>query len=65
MTRDQLEHAIRAACDVSEDNELWIFGSQENLGEFPDSPKSLRESIEVDVQQKKLPERTDEVYVSL
>ena len=34
MTRDQLEHAIRAACDVSGDNELWIFGSQAILGEF-------------------------------
>ena len=35
MTRDQLEHAIRAACDVSEDTELWISGSQAILGEFP------------------------------
>ena len=44
MTRDQLEHAIRAACDVSEDTELWIFGSQAILGEFPDAPKSLHSS---------------------
>ena len=35
MNRDQLEHAIRAACDVSEDTELWIFGSKAILGEFP------------------------------
>jgi hypothetical protein len=28
MTREQLEHAIRAACEVSEDSEIWIFGSQ-------------------------------------
>jgi hypothetical protein len=28
MTRDQLEHAIRAACDVSNDTEVLIFGSQ-------------------------------------
>jgi hypothetical protein len=35
MTRDQLEHAIRAACDVSNDTELWIFGSQALLGEYP------------------------------
>jgi hypothetical protein len=32
MTRDQLEHAIRAACDVADDNELLIFGSQSILG---------------------------------
>ena len=35
MTREQLEHANRAACEVSEDNEIWIFGSQAILGEFP------------------------------
>ena len=28
MTRSQLEHAIRAACDVSGDTEVWVFGSQ-------------------------------------
>ena len=50
MTREQLEHAIRAACDVSGDSELWIFGSQAILGQFPDAPVSLRASIEVDAQ---------------
>ena len=29
MRYDQLEHAIRAACDVSGDTELPIFGSQD------------------------------------
>jgi len=61
MTRDQLEHAIRAACDVSKDTELWIFGSQAILGEFPDAPESLRASIEVDVQPKNKPETVDYV----
>lgn len=28
MIYDQLEHAIRAACDVAGDTELLIFGSQ-------------------------------------
>lgn len=65
MTRDQLEHAIRAACDVSGDNELWIFGSQAILGEFPDAPDSLRASIEVDVQPKNRPERTQNIDGSL
>ncbi len=61
MTRDQLEHAIRAACDVSQDTELWIFGSQAILGEFPDAPESLRASIEVDVQPKNRPEAADAI----
>ena len=59
MTREQLEHAIRAACDVSEDNEIWIFGSQAILAEFPDAPKDLRASIEVDVQPKNRPDNVD------
>lgn len=61
MTRDQLEHAIRAACDVSQDTELWIFGSQAILGEFPNAPESLRASIEVDVQPKNRPETVNDV----
>lgn len=61
MTRDQLEHAIRAACDFSNDTEPWIFGSQALLGEFPDAPKSLRASIEVDIQPKNRPETIDTI----
>jgi hypothetical protein len=60
MTRDQLEHAIRAVCEVTKDSEIWIFGSQAILGEFPNAPKELRTSIEVDVQPKN---RVDKVEV--
>ena len=59
MTRDQLEHAIRAACDISKDTELWVFGSQAILGEFPNASEGLRASIEVDVQPKNRPETVD------
>ena len=59
MRRDQLEHAIRAACDVSGDTELLIFGSQAILGSYPNAPGSLRASIEVDIQAKNLPDNTD------
>jgi hypothetical protein len=65
LTREQLEHAIRAACDVSDDNEIWIFGSQAILGEFPNAPESLRASIEVDVQPKNNPDKSDEIDGSL
>lgn len=61
MTRDQLEHAIRAACDVAGDTEVWVFGSQAILGAFPDAPKSVCASIEVDIQPKNHPEKVDEV----
>ncbi len=59
MTRDQLEHAIRAACDVADDTEVWVFGSQAILGEFPDAPEDLRTSIEVDIQPKNQPDNAD------
>lgn len=49
MTRLELEHAIRAACDVSGDDELYVFGSQAILGQYPDAPAALRQSAEADV----------------
>ncbi len=41
MTRDELEHAIRAACDIADDTELWVFGSQAVLGSYPDAPPAV------------------------
>jgi len=65
MTRDQLEHAIRATCDVSGDTEVWVFGSQAILGEHPNAPASLCASIEVDIQPKNHPDKVDDVDGSL
>jgi hypothetical protein len=59
VTRDQLEHAIRAACDVAGDTELLIFGSQAILGQYPEAPADLRASVEVDVQPKNVPDAVD------
>ncbi len=59
MTRDELEHAIRAACDIVEDHEVWVFGSQAILGEHVDAPATLRQSVEVDMAPKNHPERVD------
>lgn len=61
MTRSQLEHAIRAACDVSGDTEVWVFGSQAILGEHPDAPAALRMSVEADIAPKNLPERVIDI----
>lgn len=49
MTREQLEHAIRAACDLAEDTEVYVFGSQAILGQFPDASAALRQSAEADI----------------
>ena len=61
MTREQLEHAIRAACDVSGDREVWVFGSQAILGEHPDAPAALRMSVEADIAPRNLPERVIDI----
>jgi hypothetical protein len=61
MTRDQLEHAIRAACDVSGDREVWVFGSQAILGEHPDAPPALRMSVEADIAPRNLADRVVDI----
>lgn len=52
MTRAELEHAIRAACDITEDSEMYVFGSQAILGQFPDVPAGVRMSAEADISPK-------------
>lgn len=49
MTIDELEHAIRAACDVSGEEVVIVFGSQAILGRHPDAPAALRQSMKADV----------------
>lgn len=61
MTREQLEHAIRAACDVAGDTEVWVFGSQAILGEHPEAPEALRRSVEVDIAPRNHPERVNDI----
>ena len=52
MNRAELEHAIRATCDLAEETEVIVFGSQAILGEFPDAPEELRQSAEADISPK-------------
>lgn len=61
MNREQLEHAIRSACEVSGDTELYIFGSQAILGQFPQADEKLTRSIEVDASPKNKPEAVDRI----
>ncbi|NUO63693.1 MAG: hypothetical protein HOQ11_02315 [Gemmatimonadaceae bacterium] len=52
MTREELEHAIRAACDLTDETEMIVFGSQAILGQHPDAPDELRQSAEADMAPK-------------
>lgn len=65
MTRAELEHAIRAACDVANDTEVYVFGSQAILGQYPDAPPELRQSAEADIAPKNHPERADDIDAML
>ncbi len=65
MTFDQLQHAIRAVCGVTEDTEVIVFGSQAILGSFPNAHHELRQSIEADVVPKNFPDRADLIDGSL
>jgi len=59
MTREELEHAIRAACDLTDETEMIVFGSQAILGQYPDAPEPLRQSAEADMAPKHAVEKVD------
>jgi hypothetical protein len=59
VTRAELEHAIRAACDLARDAEVYVFGSQAILGQFPNAPAPLRQSMEADIAPKNRPEMVE------
>jgi hypothetical protein len=57
LRREHLEHIIRAAADVAEDDEIVVVGSQAILASFPDAPPALLASQEADVYPRNRPER--------
>src|SRR6185503_5838135 len=59
MTRDQLEHLVRAAADIANDTDIVVIGSQSILGQFPNAPASMRVSAEADLYPLHYPERAD------
>jgi len=59
MTRSELEHLIRAAGAIADDDEIVVIGSQAVLGQFPAAPAALRKSVEAGVYPRNRPERSD------
>jgi hypothetical protein len=59
MNRSQLEHIIRAAGSIADDNEIIILGSASIFAQFPDLPDHFLLSIEADVFPKNKPHMTD------
>jgi hypothetical protein len=56
MNRSQLEHLIRAAGDISGDDEIIVLGSMAILAQFPNAPADLLFSNEADVFPKNKPD---------
>lgn len=56
MRREDFEHVLAAAADVSDCDELVVVGSQAILGSHNDPPSALLVSLEVDVYPLENPE---------
>lgn len=59
MNLAQLEHIIRAASTIADDDELIVIGSQAVLATYPEAPPELLISNEADLYPKNHPERWD------
>ena len=59
MTRNQLDHILRAAGAITNEGELVVLGSQAILGSQPDAPAELHASMEADVFPMHSPEKAD------
>lgn len=61
MTRDELEHVIRASADVTDQYEFIIVGSQSILGAVPNPPEVFTMSAEADIYPLQAPELADRI----
>jgi hypothetical protein len=59
MTREQLEHVIRAAAAIAGEEDIVVIGSTSILGAFPNAPQEFLISREADVFPMRHPERGD------
>jgi hypothetical protein len=65
MTRQQLEHIIRAVGGIANTRDLVVIGSQSILGQFPNAPAELLISVEADVFPRSAPSSSDLVDGSI
>lgn len=65
MTREQLEHLIRAAAVIAADDSIVVIGSQAILGQFPEAPAGMLRSMEADLFPLHYPERAEVIDGSI
>ena len=61
MTREELEHVIRASGDVTNQYEFVIVGSQSMLGPVPSPEEVFTVSMEADIYPLQAPELADKI----
>lgn len=61
MTRDELEHIIRASADVTDQYEFIIIGSQSILGSVPHPHAVFTVSMEADIYPKEAPALAEKI----
>jgi hypothetical protein len=57
----ELEHIVRAAAAITNENPILVLGSQSILARYPDPPDPLGQSMEADVCPLNAPEKADEI----
>lgn len=65
MRREQFEHVIAAAAEVSGEQEIVVIGSQAILGSVADPPEEMLFSMEADVYPRHAPDKAKEIEGSL
>jgi hypothetical protein len=65
MTRQQLEHIIRAAGSITDERVILVLGSQSILGSAENASEKLRLSMEADVFPLKAPDKTELINGSI
>jgi hypothetical protein len=61
MTREELEHIIRASGDVTDQYEFVIVGSQSILGQVPNPAAIFTMSAEADIYPMHAPELAEKI----
>jgi len=61
MTREELEHVIRASGEITNQYEFVIVGSQSMLGPVPNPEEVFTVSMEADIYPLQAPELADEI----
>lgn len=61
MTREELEHIIRASGNITQQYEFVILGSQSILGAIPNPPEFFTMSAEADIYPLNAPELADQI----